>query len=78
MFVRFTRIFLFLFGIYLKLSTSFKRELFLKEDHATVNIEFVEAVHSIIENVFIRRFSTVNVITSVENPRDVYFQDFKV
>lgn len=56
---------------------SFYHDLFLRNSIQTVNDQLVEAVNYIIENVYMPRFSTINVITAVENDRDAYFQDFK-
>lgn len=52
-------------------------DLFLSQPPNRVNIDFVKAVNFIIEKVFLKRYSTVNIISAVENPYDPYFLDFK-
>lgn len=51
-------------------------ENFMEADKKFVKENLTSAVHSIIENVFLKLFTTVNVITAIEKPRDSYFLDF--
>lgn len=52
-------------------------ELFFKETAKPVNFEMVKAINYIIEEVYLKRFTTVNVLTAVEDPKDYYFVNFK-
>lgn len=54
-----------------------KSELFLKEKTKPVNPDLIKAINFIIEEVFLKRFTTVNVISAVDDPRDPYFVNFK-
>jgi hypothetical protein len=52
-------------------------DTFFKGKPSQVNDELVEAVNSIMENVFFKRFSTVNVITAYNNSKNYTVMDFK-
>jgi hypothetical protein len=43
----------------------------------TVSENLTTAVNSIIENVFLKLFTTVNVLSAVANPKEPYFLDFQ-
>lgn len=66
-----------LFLIFLTCCNAINQELFFKSSFTPINVELVNAVSFIIHNVFFKRFSTINVITAVENPSDARITDFK-
>jgi hypothetical protein len=40
-----------------------------------VNSDLVDAIHSVLDEIFFPLFSTVNIVTCVSNPKNSYFQD---
>lgn len=62
---------------FLKACESLNQELFLDRSIELVNDELVEAVNYIIEEVYLPRFTTVNILSAVENPNDAYYRAFK-
>ena len=71
------RKFLLFFFIFIKFSDSFDYEVIMKSLTAPVSENLTTAVHSIMKTVFFKQFSTVNIISAVENPKSSYFIDFK-
>lgn len=51
--------------------------VFFKDKTKPVNVDIIKAINFIIEGVYLKRFSTVNVISAVNNPRDPFFLNFK-
>lgn len=58
------------------LCEAFKPEIFLTERTKPVSDNLIDAINGIIENVYLKQFTTVNIITAVENPRDFFFLNF--
>lgn len=56
---------------------SLNHELFARSSAKPVNDELVESVNYIIENVYMKRFSTTNICSAVEDHHDPYFVNFK-
>lgn len=54
-----------------------KQDLFPEKSQNRINYDLVKATNFIIENIFQLRFSTVNIVSSFENPSEYYFLDFK-
>lgn len=52
-------------------------ELFTKNTTKSVNPHLINITNSIIENIYMTRYSTVNIISAVANSKDSYFQDFR-
>lgn len=59
------------------MSHSLVHENFLNDKSKPVNNDLVEAVNFIIENVFLKRHMTINLLTAVEDARDPYYLDLK-
>lgn len=57
--------------------TALKHGLLLSPSPNRVNTDLVKSVNFIIENVYLKRFQTVNIISAVENPFDFDFFDFQ-
>ena len=57
--------------------TALKPESFLKTSSSRDNANLVKAINFIIENIFLKCFSTVNIISAVENAFDLNYLDFK-
>lgn len=62
---------------YFSICESLNVKHFFKAPKNPVNPELVDAINFIIERVFLTRFSTVNIITSVEDPKEPDFISFK-
>lgn len=69
--------FLSLHLLILSFCESINREIYLRSSSESLNPELVDATSFIIKNVFWKSFATVNVITSVEEPRHIRVQQFK-
>lgn len=57
--------------------SAFRRDIFFKQPTKSVNLDLVKAVNFIIENVYLKLFSTVNIVSAVQNPTEPYYLDFK-
>lgn len=58
-------------------SADVSTDKFLRYSNRGVELELVTAVHLIIEEVFLKRFTTVNIVSAVKNPEDHYYLSFR-
>jgi hypothetical protein len=60
-----------------KICESVDHEIFLKSNSTPVNEDLTSAINYVLEEIYLKRYTTVNIITAAQNTREPFLLDIK-
>lgn len=75
--LKFSKLYLLFLCLVQQRLYAFEYETFVKPSAKEINMELIKAINFTVEEIFMKRFTTANIVTAVKDPTDPYFRDFR-